>query len=83
VDVTKKEGLRPGLSVWGVEVLGRAKQPVESHDCEELDVRVEGSEEWVLGVKGIEHCTEDGDVDRIGPGRRVIVFGQGFDEISE
>lgn len=44
---------------------------------------VEGAMGGVLGVQCVKESSQDGNVDRVGATGRVIIFGKGFEEISE
>ena len=82
-DVLQTKGLAAGFSVGRLEVLSRAEQPIEGHDCDELDVTVKGAVGGIRGIQDAEESAQDGDVDRVGAAGRVIFFGEGFEEISE
>jgi hypothetical protein len=82
-DITETKGLAVGFSGGGVEVFGRPEQPEEGED-DELDcVLLEAPKDWVIDVEHGEELSDDGDVDKVGSRRWVVVFFHGSVEISE
>ena len=82
VDMAEFEGLRASVGGTGVTVLGWLEQPEEGHDDEVNDVSVKSSMDGVLGVDDVIEGAEDGHIDRVGAGRRVVVFAWLGEEIS-
>jgi hypothetical protein len=82
-DIAETKGLAPGFSCGGVEVFGRAEQPEEGEDDELDGLQLEVAQDWVVNVEDREELADDGDVDRVGSGCRIIVSFHGSVEISE
>ena len=55
---------------------------MEGHDDEVNDVSVKSSMDGVLGVDDVIEGAEDGHIDRVGAGRRVVVLAELGEEIS-
>ena len=83
LNILETKGLAAGFSVRRVEVFRRAKQPVEGDDDEVLTVAVEAAPSGVIDIEDFKHFSEDGDVDWVGSGARVIFLFEGLEEISE
>ena len=83
VDVAEEEGLRASFGRLGVGVLGRSQQPEEGDNDEVNDVLVEDSVSGMLEIKGILEGAQDGDIDRVGSGLRIVFSSHGTEEISE
>jgi hypothetical protein len=81
--ITETKGLAVGFSGGGVEVFSRAEQPEEGEDDELDGVLLEVPEDGVSNVEHQEEFADDGDVDRVGSRRGVVVSFHGSVEISE
>jgi hypothetical protein len=82
-DITEMKGLAAGVSGGGVEVFGRTEQPEEGEDDELDGMLLEVPKDWVIDVENREEFTDDGDVDRVGSRRWVVISFHGSVEISE
>lgn len=83
VDVAEQKGLALGVRGFRVEVFSWPKGPVEGDDGEEDDMVVEGSKLWVVDIKDIGKCSEDGEVCRIGPTSGVVALVEATNKISK
>ena len=72
--------MRACVESAGAAVFRGSKQPVEGHDDEVNDMSVES--DGGLGVNDVTWGADDGHVDQVGAGRRVVVFVQLGEEIS-
>jgi hypothetical protein len=82
-DIAETKGLTVGFSGSGVEVLGWPEQPEEGEDDELDGVLLEVPQARVIDVEHCKELSDDGDVDRVGSRRWVVVSFHGSVEISE
>ena len=69
-----------GFRVCAVEVFGWSKQPVEGDNDEVDGVTVGSSPFWVFEVQGVEHSTDNGEVDWVGSAWGRVFSAQSFEE---
>jgi hypothetical protein len=82
-DIAETKGLAAGFSGGGVEVFSGLEQPEEGQDNELDGVLLEVPHDRVINVEHQEECSDDGDIDRVGLRRWVVVSFHGCVEISE